>query len=78
MCHVGALGAGGQKDIGIDVDMPTADYGVALSNATTVIYWTRLAVTVVGSPSKHGFTVRVYNEADAPISDVYFRWAIIC
>lgn len=58
--------------------MPSAEYGVTVTNATTVGNWTWLRVTVVGDPSKSGFTVRVYNDATTPISNAYFRWVAIC
>lgn len=76
--QIGYLKAGEQKDTRIAVDMPTADYGVAVSNATIVSNWTWMRITVVGDPSKNGFTVRVYNDASSPISNAYFRWVAIC
>lgn len=78
MQQIGYLKAGEQKDTRIAVDMPTADYGVAVSNATIVSNWTWMRITVVGDPSKSGFTVRVYNDASSPISNAYFRWVAIC
>ena len=76
--QIGYLKAGEQKDTRIAVDMPTADYGVAVSNATIVSNWTWMRITIVGDPSKSGFTVRVYNDASSPISNAYFRWVAIC
>lgn len=78
MQQIGYLKAGEQKDTRIAVDMPTADYGVAVSNATIVANWTWMRITIVGDPSKSGFTVRVYNDSSSPISNAYFRWVAIC
>mgnify|MGYP004464655551 FL=1 len=58
--------------------MPSADYGVAVTNATIVGNWTWMRVTLWGNPTESGFVVRVYNDASSPISNAYFRWVAIC
>ena len=58
--------------------MPSSDYGIAVTNATVVANWTWVRLTIVGDPGPNSFIVRVYNDTDSPVSNVYFRWVAIC
>ena len=74
MYNVGYLAAQEQKQVVIPVSMPSGDYGVAVTNATVVANWTWVRLSIVGDPTASGFVVRVYNDTDSAISNVYFRW----
>ena len=76
--NVGRLEAQEEKHVTIPVSMPSSDYGVAVTNATVVANWTWVRLTIVGDPGPGSFIVRVYNDTSTPISNVYFRWVVIC
>lgn len=75
LVNLGSMRAQLGIDYRVALDMPSADYAVAVVNATAASYWTKVCVTVVGDLAKDGFTVRVYNDdTSTTVSNVYFRW----
>ena len=76
--HLGSVAAQEQRLIHINLDMPSADYAVAVSNATVVSYWTKMRFSIFGDLRKDGFDVLCYNDDPTiTVSKAYFRWVAL-
>lgn len=76
--HLGSVAAQEQRLIHFKLDMPSADYAVAVSNATVVSFWTKMRFSIWGDLRKDGFDVLCYNDDQTmPVSNAYFRWVAL-
>lgn len=76
--YMGSVAAHEQRLIHIKLDMPSAGYAVAVSNASGVSFWTKMRFSLYDAPRKDGFDVLCYNDDPTmPVSNAYFRWVAL-
>lgn len=76
--YLGSVAAQEQRLIHIKLDMPSADYAIAVSNASIVSFWTKMRFSLWGDTRKDGFDVLCYNDDPTmPVSKAYFRWVAL-
>ncbi|WP_417570753.1 hypothetical protein [Parolsenella catena] len=76
--YLGSVAAQEQRLIHIKLDMPSAGYAIAVSNASVVSFWTKMRFSLCGDTRKDGFDVLCYNDDPTmPVSKAYFRWVAL-
>lgn len=75
--HVGNVGPGSGANVTVPLSMPSDDYAVAITNATSGNGWTKACFSGPNSLRKNGFDVAVWNDAQYTTLNVWFWWVAV-
>ena len=75
--HVGNVGPGSGANVTVPLSMPSDDYAVAITNATSGNGWTKACFSGPNSLRANGFDVAVWNDAQYTTLNVWFWWVAV-
>ncbi len=75
--HVGGVGPGSGANVTVPLSMPSTDYAISITNATSGDGWTKICFSAPNNPRKNGFDVAVWNDTNYTTLNVWFWWSAL-
>lgn len=75
--HVGNVGPGSGANVTVPLSMPSTDYAISITNATSGDGWTKICFSAPNNLRKSGFDVAVWNDTNYTTLNVWFWWSAL-
>ena len=75
--HVGGVGPGSGANVTVPLSMPSTDYAISITNATSGGGWTKICFSAPNNLRKDGFDVAVWNDSNYTTLNVWFLWSAL-
>ena len=75
--HVGNVGPNSGANVTVPLSMPSTDYAISITNATSGNGWTKACFSAPNNLRKDGFDVAVWNDAQYTTLNVWFWWSAL-
>ena len=75
--HVGNVGPGSGANVTVPLSMPSTDYAISITNATSGDGWTKICFSAPNNLRKNGFDVAVWSDTNYTTLNVWFWWSAL-
>lgn len=75
--HVGSVSPGRGANVTVPLSMPSTDYAISITNATSGDGWTKICFSAPNNLRKNGFDVAVWNDTQYTTLNVWFWWLAV-